>query len=271
MGLFSFIKKKANEIKEENKILKERKLAQIQGEKEYSIKLSEIYATKNTNEIENLHKLVEAYDVSQEFQKSEMEKQFKAYANKLLEKSSISPEEFTELCNLIDSFNITIPQEEFYIFTRKYYIWLVNNDSILPNIEPDVIELPLKKNEIVHLADYSHLRKIITRTTKIGYAGPTVSLKICKGVRYRAGLLDVRKTTSTSIDNVDEGMFYITNQRIVFVGSKKNFSYPLNKIIKIEMTSNGIFIQKENAVNPQIIALNEYKLPLSILSELINN
>lgn len=36
------------------------------------------------------------------------------------------------------------------------------------------------------------------------------------------------------------------------------------------MTSNGILIQKENTVNPQIVALDEYELPLSILSMLMN-
>ena len=60
---------------------------------------------------------------------------------------------------------------------------------------------------IAHLADYSHLRKIVTRTQKVGYAGPAVSFKICKGVRYRAGLFDVGKTTSTTIDTIDEGIF----------------------------------------------------------------
>lgn len=51
---------------------------------------------------------------------------------------------------------------------------------------------------------------------------------------------------------------------------QKNFSYPISKIIKTEMTSNGILIQKENTVNPQIVALDEYELPLSILSLLMN-
>ena len=57
---------------------------------------------------------------------------------------------------------------------------------------------------------------------------------------------------------------------IAFVGNTKNFSYPISKIIKTEMTSNGILIQKENTVNPQIVALDEYELPLSILSLLMN-
>ena len=270
MGLFSFIKKKANEIKEDNKLSKELKLVKIQGEKEYSRKLAEIYSLKNTDEINTLHKSEAEYNVQPHFQKSEMEKQFKTYAVSLLKEPSLSPKVFDEFCKITETFNITIPQEEFYIFKRKNLIWLANNNLTLPELDNDTIELPLKKNEIAHLADYSHLRKIVTRTQKVGYAGPAVSFKICKGVRYRAGLFDVGKTTSTTIDTIDEGIFYITNKRIAFVGNTKNFSYPISKIIKAEMTSNGILIQKENTVNPQIVALDEYELPLSILSMLMN-
>ena len=89
MGLFSLIKKKANEIKEDNKLSKELKLVKIQGEKEYSRKLAEIYSLKNTDEINTLHKIVEEYNVQPHFQKSEMEKQFKTYAVSLLKEPSL--------------------------------------------------------------------------------------------------------------------------------------------------------------------------------------
>ena len=59
MGIFSFVNRKVNEIKEAKKLSKELKLVKIQGEKEYSRKLAEIYSLKNTDEISTLHKIVE--------------------------------------------------------------------------------------------------------------------------------------------------------------------------------------------------------------------
>lgn len=153
---------------------------------------------------------------------------------------------------------------------RKHEIWKVEENGILPFYNTDTISLPLKKGEIVHYAEAATLKKYKTKTEKVGFAGPTVSFKICKGVRYRAGLFDVHKKTSTYVDSIDSGLFYIANQRVVFVGRSKNFSYPLSKIIKTEMTDDGIVIQKANLVTPQIVELEEYDLPLSILSHLFN-
>lgn len=55
----------------------------------------------------------------------------------------------------------------------------------------------------------------------VNYRGITTSIKICKGVRYRLGSISPTRETNEFWEDEDYGKFFITNQRIGFLGITK--------------------------------------------------
>jgi len=49
---------------------------------------------------------------------------------------------------------------------------------------------------------------------------------------------------------------YITNKRVIFVGAKKNVTYPLGKIVNITKFSDAIHFMKENEKKPKYFLIN---------------
>ncbi len=107
------------------------------------------------------------------------------------------------------------------------------------------------------------------KTVGVNFAGPVASIRICKGVKYRIGSINVQRQTVENYDDSDRGMFYITNMRIGYLG-KTQFSFNLNKLVSIQNGEAGLLLYKEGRQNPFMIALDDYDVPCTILSALLN-
>lgn len=107
------------------------------------------------------------------------------------------------------------------------------------------------------------------KTVGVNFAGPVASIRICKGVKYRIGSINVQRQTIENYDDSDRGMFYITNMRIGYLG-KTQFSFNLNKLVSIQNGEAGLLLYKEGRQNPFMIALDDYDVPCTILSALLN-
>jgi hypothetical protein len=70
------------------------------------------------------------------------------------------------------------------------------------------------------------------RTWYSTYGGP--SFRIAKGVSFRAGASSGTSESHEEMRPIDPGTLVLTNQRIIFVGSKRTISLPVHKIIRID-------------------------------------
>lgn len=110
-------------------------------------------------------------------------------------------------------------------------------------------------------------------TRRINYGGVTARVKIAKGLYYSAGSIapDIRKENIWK--SVDAGDFYLTNKRLILVGTKSR-NIPLNKILNIELFKDGILITKDTG-RPVLLQgdLNFYALYLMMyrLMDEMNN
>ena len=129
----------------------------------------------------------------------------------------------------------------------------------------------LKKNEILHWTTPAAFQKLKKKVNKINYAGPAYSVRICKGVSYRAGSMKIAKEVSEYWAIIDTGTFILTNQRIAYIGDNQSFSFGINKLNSVTLTDEGIRIFKESRQSPYTIKLAEYDVTCAILSQLINN
>lgn len=154
---------------------------------------------------------------------------------------------------------------------RKYQaIWQIEDLKCLPLFNSDGIPIVFKKSETLAWSTPSTLKKFKKVTTGVSYKGLTASVKIAKGVRYRIGSLDLGRSTKEIVDVEDTGVLWMTNQRIGFIGRKKNFTLVYGKILSFNVNSNGLFIRKEGREAPYIVGMDDYEVPCSIISFVLN-
>lgn len=192
---------------------------------------------------------------------------------KIISDKRISEEEKKSLENLLIKFNLTTKDIRFdqNLFNKYYSLSLIDNGKLpeIKNSNHD-INIIFEDGEILHFGSISRLIKFRRETMNINYGGMTGSIKIMKGVRYRVGSIGISKNTKEVSFVEDKGIFYITNKRIGYIGNKKQFSLVFDKIISFELRPVGIYIFKKNKETPYIIAVDDYDLPLSIISFIIN-
>ncbi|MCX6388453.1 MAG: hypothetical protein NTX07_06960 [Solirubrobacterales bacterium] len=114
-------------------------------------------------------------------------------------------------------------------------------------LEPrDEHELIAKGGEEVYLEVVASLTKEVTvKEFKAGYAG--VSYKISKNMRVNTGGTRGRMVpVGTEIQVEDVGIMSITNQRVVFMGSKKTQEFLYTKLVGINMFEEGLTLGVSN-------------------------
>ena len=188
---------------------------------------------------------------------------------KIVADKKISPDEWTEFTQIAKNLNVTVSLDEAtkqQLEKFKLY-WLIENGT-LPIKE---IAITLPKNENCYFtmdADWFETRSI---TKRINYGGPALRIKIMKGVYYRAGSVGVQRITSEELTLIDSGIIYITNKRIIFVGSNKSVNIQLGKILSVSPYSDGVGIEKDSGKSPIIRVSYNADIMAMILGRVIND
>lgn len=167
---------------------------------------------------------------------------------KMIEDGRISPEEWEELNAIAKNLNIELKIEDgtkTQLEKMKLY-WLIENAEI-PAISVDI---NLQKSEQCYYTSRIDWLENRTVTQRINYGGPSYRVKIMKGVYYRAGSVKVQRMTSEQLLLIDSGTIYITNKRLIFLGSKKNTNIPIAKILSVTPYSDGVGIEKDSGKSP---------------------
>lgn len=241
------------------------------GEANFDKLVKELIANPTDTGIDKLEEAKKEYNLKPEFCKKVIHDNFKALVDASLEDARLDDEEYEKIVDAIDTLGIDVNEVRESALTawRKHQIYLIEEKNIMKPCNADV-EIVLKKGENVYLAQAAYLKKEKTRTQRVNFSGPVVNFRICKGLSYRAGSMKIQHETVTFIETLDYGNLILTDRRIVYSGSKKNFSYPYDKIMRIEMSNIGLIIHKENLATPQIIEMDDYELALVILSRMLN-
>lgn len=114
-------------------------------------------------------------------------------------------------------------------------------------LEPiDDHELLVKGGEEVYLEVVaSKTKEVVVKEYQAGYAG--VSYKISKNMRVNTGGARGRMVpVGTEIQVEDVGILSITNQRVVFMGSKKTQEFLYSKLVGINMFEEGLTLGVSN-------------------------
>lgn len=149
------------------------------------------------------------------------------------------------------------------------------NEIQLGNVpEVSVPNLITEKDEKVYWAEPAQLieEKVIKRRYEGGSQG--VSLRIAKGVSYRVGGSRGHLVSETGLVPVGTGELVITNKRVVFRGDGKTFSIKLNKLLDVQVLSNGVYFSEVNKAKQKMVKYTQpgnQDIIGAVLSHAINN
>lgn len=123
-----------------------------------------------------------------------------------------------------------------------YFLTLLNalNQGYLPEMKPPAIVT--EKDEMAYWEISSNL--VAARTGYISEGSP-VRIKVEKGVSYQLGSsrnMPIRE----HINSNHQGVFVVTNKRVVFAASQQSFSIPFTQLHSFDTYADGIGLQKND-------------------------
>lgn len=112
--------------------------------------------------------------------------------------------------------------------------------------------LVLHKGERCHWIEPASLleERVVARRYEGGSHG--VSLRIAKGLSYRVGAHRGQLLTDTAILPVSTGELVVTSQRLVFQGDRKSFTVKLDKLLNLQVYSDGLSVTPESG-KPKLV------------------
>lgn len=245
------------------------------GLKKYQESISLFLADNelSVEETEKLAKLQKEFGLSAEDVKGIHKTSVASVFSNIGSDKRITDDEKNALEKMLNHFNlsktdISFNQDSF----NKYYTLALVDKGILPTIDNAQAEVNIvfKEGEVLHWAVAASMMRRKKVTTRVNYGGLTGSIKIMKGVRYRVGSIGVSSVSKEILDNEDSGAFYVTNQRIGYLGYRKQFSFPFKKIGSLELRADGLHIFKDGKEAPYILELRDYEVPLAMISFILN-
>lgn len=191
------------------------------------------------------------------------------HLKKLASNRKISPEEWDEFMCYAKNLKVELKFDDatkHELIKFKLY-WVIENGE-LPVEE---IDINLQKNEYCYFTGNADWLENRTVTQRINYGGPVLRFKIMKGIYYRAGSVQVQRITTEQLLEIDFGMVYVTNKRIIFVGNKKNTNIHLSKILSVTPYSDGVGIEKDSGKSPIFRVICDADILAMVLGRVIND
>jgi hypothetical protein len=143
---------------------------------------------------------------------------------------------------------------------------LVERFRLLGRIEdgaltPVAVPILLQRGEECYFAATGLIHKEIRTVTKrINYSGPTASIRITKGLRWRMGSISVERVRQDVLTAVDAVDAYITNKKIFLRGARKNTTLPLAKLAHFTVFGDGIQLEKQTGKDIYLVGAADWEL-----------
>ncbi len=208
-----------------------------------------ILEDEEKNKLDILKKnLLISEDVANDIYNRNASEFMKNYLDNAVSDERLSPAEEKQIEDISKSLGIEIKTNEATKkLLEKYKIyWQIENGEI-PSLVPDI---NIQKSETLYFKGKIKWNEQRRVTKRINYGGPTVRIKIAKGIYWRAGSISPQRITEDEWKTIDTGTIFLTNKRIIFMGNIANKNIRLNKILDFTPYKNGVDIQKDTGKSP---------------------
>jgi hypothetical protein len=176
-----------------------------------------------------------------------------------------SPEEERQLALLADNFDVDLELSADARGLSHRFRWLWEVEHGTPPACP--VAISLQRNESCHFHSYATSLTTKSVTRRINYHGPTVRIRIMKGVYYRAGSIAVQPVRYEQ-EVTEGGNLYITNKRVIFMGDRKNQTVRLASLLGFVPYKDGLELEKTSGRNP-VFRLQDVEGACAVLSRVL--
>jgi hypothetical protein len=153
----------------------------------------------------------------------------------------------------------------------RYSLLFSLEQGYLPDLDSDL--LILKKGEILHWQfAASVLEDKVIKREWVGRSSG-FSFRISKGVSYNVGASRGRLVAQNAVVPVSSGTVALTNQRFAYVGNTKSLEFKWNKLLAVEMFTDGFMVSTSNRQKPVVFRVSnaeQMDVVGMILSSIVN-
>ncbi|QQR82546.1 hypothetical protein IPJ70_00290 [Candidatus Campbellbacteria bacterium] len=239
----------------------------------YSQKIKELLIDGNLSDEEKI--ILEEIKKEHNLTDKDVEKYnlagFKIFFDKITDDSRITEAERKELVKIYSDLNLSTDnlaynQSDF----NKYHTLYLIDEGKLPTIDVPNLNVNLSNGEKLHYVSKAFIIKNKSITKSYNYSGFSASIKIAKGLRYRVGNVKINPQKVNVMMTDDAGTFYLTTENLGYIGLNKHFSIPYDKISSLDIRDGFLYLYKKGKEGPFIISMDDFELPLAIVSFKIN-
>ncbi|MCB0777821.1 MAG: hypothetical protein KDB99_16070, partial [Chitinophagaceae bacterium] len=189
--------------------------------------------------------------------------------NQIISDEKVSPDEWENFNQIAKNLNgeLTLDETAKEYLAKYQLFWFIENEA-LPIQDVDI---NLQKKEVCYFTIDCEWLENRTRTKRINYTGVSTRIRIMKGVYYNIGNITPQRVTTEELTVIDSGKIYVTNKRIIFMGSKKNSTIKLDKILSLTPYSDAVGIEKDAGKSPILQVNHNADVLLRVLGRAIND
>ena len=197
----------------------------------------------------------------------------KAFEDKILseEDSQSLYKNFTRLAGCFSISEERIKQGNLYLkFPKNEVLREVFNNKV-PEVVNVVGTIPFnmqKTEKLVWLFKNVHYCEQKTRTQYVG-GSQGVSIRIAKGLWYRANAFKGERVQTSETVQVDTGYLGVTNKHLYFTGPTKGIRINYGKIVAFKPYLDGIGVQKDGVnAKTQLFITNDGQFTYNLITNL---
>ncbi len=116
------------------------------------------------------------------------------------------------------------------------------------------VDLHLAPGEVCHAWEAGGRHEVRAVVQRYDYAGPVVRVPIMKGVKWRMGSVVVNRVRKDQLVELDHGVLYLTNRRLLFDGQKHTSSIVMGRIVRFTLHSDGLKIEKSSGADQWFVS-----------------
>jgi hypothetical protein len=200
---------------------------------------------------------------------AEVQPLLQAAVNTAIADRRYSPQEEADLQQFAADLGValTLDAESAAVALRYRMLWEIENGQ-LPILN---VPISLQRKEVCHFSCHCSWRELRTRTVRVNYSGPTASIRIMKGVRWRVGSIAAQRVTETNLVEVAAGTLYITNKRVILDGTTGNKAVTWRTVFGQELFADAIKLEKSSGKDPYLfLPASEIESASTVISAVLS-
>ena len=235
----------------------------------YSVALRDALADARLSDDERavLARLGEALRLPAAVQRDLQQRSGRVLIGHMLDRSAadrrLSPEELEELASVARHLGMTpdFDTATEAMLDRYALFWRIENGD-LPTV--DVTGIGLEDGETCHAEVPAELYES-RGTNESSETEGVVSVRIARGVYFRAGSASEERINRAGLVRKDGGPVLITSRRILFMGSEGAASFPLRDLSSYQVYADGIVLERRDRTGPFFTMEGDVELTAVIL------